>query len=285
MKGMTLEEKILHILKKRDWSISQNVMVGNWQIDVVAEKPDELMVIETKVGKVSIPDVLRVASATQHLSNNRKQFSAFVVATEPSSSSVKEIASNNGVKMIVDTDEESIERAIFDNWEYVRARIKDLKREIVILVFGSYFPETELERLARLRDSLRLAGYDSTYLVSDLHSMKPALQSIELSYWALSYADLSFFVLSSKGKKDNVIAELNQAINNLSQISKTIVLVEDTGKREAVISSLMIEAVSNAMIRRAFFRNDEQLFKIARATAFNRLYEISPMLVNRSKTR
>jgi hypothetical protein len=115
--------------------------------------------------------------------------------------------------------------------------------------------------------------------------MKPALQSIELSYWALSYADLSFFVLSSKGKKDNVIAELNQAINNLSQILKTIVLVEDTGKREAVISSLMIEAVSNAMIRRAFFRNDEQLFKIARATAFNRLYEISPMLVNRSKTR
>ena len=105
--------------------------------------------------------------------------------------------------------------------------------------------------------------------------MKPTLELRELSSWALSYADLSLFVLSSQGKKENVIAELKEVLNNPSLGNKTKVLIEDAGKREKVISTLTIEAVGNTMIRRAFFKNDEQLFGIARSSAFNRLYEIS----------
>lgn len=146
-----------------------------------------------------------------------------------------------------------------DRWERFRSRIDDdilpLKKKMVITIYGSYIPDSELKFLEAQRDFLIKNGYEKTKLVKEYHEQYPSLTPYQVSKDCLLYSDVNFFIFSKEGKNQGVTVELHIAATDDSMADKVkhCIVFDQIKDNYGSISSLSIDVIENVgIIKRDF---------------------------------
>jgi len=271
-----MQESIFNALTSLGWKVSQNASVGRWKVDLVAKTPkNRLVVVELKTTKPSIPDVLRVASVSRLLDQDQQRCSAIIVTLEKPIKMVNEIATRNDITIITGTDAEKIRNEIARHVDN-QSIWKDYKRQLVIMIYGSYRPQNQKERLLKLCEYLRAKGYKSTYLVEDLLPRFSSLDAWSFSRFAIEKADLNLFIFSFQAELSGVSMELEWALRE-GHATKSVALVEITSKGLTAISSLILsEALKEGQrVRIRYFTNDAELHSAVLGLALSEFYMYS----------
>lgn len=152
-----------------------------------------------------------------------------------------------------------------DKWErfkeQVDREINPLKEKLAITIYGSYYPESELEFLERQRNFLIQNGYTNTKLVKEYHEQYKSLSSLEVSKDCLSYTDVNFFIFTKEGKNQGVTVELYIAATdqNMAHKVKYCIVFDQIQDNYGSISALSIDAIENSGIIKRDFVNETDL--------------------------
>lgn len=154
--------------------------------------------------------------------------------------------------------------------------ILNLKDRLEIVIYGSYYPKSEKDKLIALRDFLRQDGYKKTNLVEDYPDdiitlpIKEAEVFLEKSYACLELADANFFVFTLGGK-DGRSTELAYLCNILTdRVYRTVVFYEEVDGVSS-LHKLNIGLVSRYRIEISSFKNVPELLELGKSKAFNYL--------------
>jgi hypothetical protein len=272
-----MQGSIINALASLGWKVSQNVIVGRWKVDLVARTPEnKLLVIELKATKPSIPDVLRVASVSRLLDQDKQHCSAIIITCDRTSRIVNEVAKRNDVTIITETDVKKVKNEIMRRVDS-QDKLKIYKRLLAIIIYGSYHPPNQKERLLKLRDYLRTKGYESTYLVEDLSPHLPSRDAWSISKFAIENADLNLFVFSFQADLGGVSLELDWALRQPNHSVKSVAFVEITQKGRPAISSLLLGRAleEGQRVRIRYFSDDAELHSAALNTVLSELFMYS----------
>lgn len=146
------------------------------------------------------------------------------------------------------------------------------KPKLEIIIYGSYYPNKEKDRLKNLRDFLRSEGYREAKLVEDMPNEMDPLTKSRL---CLKFADVNFLVFTHGGKGQGVTNELTYVCDHLlDRIWRCAVFNEKVNGLLAT-SQLNLEMIHFSRMNSVEFDNDNDLNELARGKAFyylRRLY-------------
>lgn len=147
--------------------------------------------------------------------------------------------------------------------------IRALEGVMAITIYGSCFPDSEKQFLARQRDFLRNMGYAKTGLVTDYRHSPEATPS-DRSIMCLEYSDVNFLIFTRNGKNQGAIRELTRIAISHTMIDKIpfCTVFDETGDKNGSISDLSINDMENSNIVRREFQNEAQLQKALMRQAF-----------------
>ncbi len=157
-----------------------------------------------------------------------------------------------------------------------------LKRMMSITIFGSFSQKSNL-LLRKLKDNLIENGYQNTRLISDYPD--EGLPIIEISKIVLELSDVNFFIFTHDGTKYGLLAELEYALT--SRKPKNCVIFDELYNDKPSLSKLVIGQIKTDSLERVpyvHFKNAEELFKVAQASAWKFSSEFLGDLKNRSPT-
>lgn len=130
-----------------------------------------------------------------------------------------------------------------------------------ITIYGSYQPDSERRMLETQRDSLRLAGYPLTRLVSDYAELWEDATPLEISERCLETSDANFLIFTKNGKNLGVTHEIAYASMSASMADRAhhcVVFDEVFGSR-GTASALSVESIKNSGITRREFCGEDDL--------------------------
>ena len=144
-----------------------------------------------------------------------------------------------------------------------------LKNALTITIYGSYYPESELEFLATQRNFLRNNGYLKTNLVTD-YDNPSHLTPLDISISCLEYSDVNFLIFTRNGKNQGVIRELTHVATSPTMLAKIpfCTVFDEIQDSRSSISPLSLEDMRNSNIIRREFQSENQLQKILSQQAF-----------------
>jgi hypothetical protein len=172
-----------------------------------------------------------------------------------------------------------------------------LRLQLIITIYGSYYPLAERERLIALKNFLISNGYALTRLVEDypqntlvnrLFRSREQRASTKSEY-CLEFSDVNFFVFTHAGKCQGVSAELAYCRNSPNMIDRrwrSVVFDEIIDGRQAT-SFLDRGAVYPALreVKRISFKNDKALLALALKVANEFLFLLYPYLTQRAQIK
>lgn len=96
-----------------------------------------------------------------------------------------------------------------------------LKKELVVTLYGAYYPKTEKKFLEHLRDFMKKNGYVKTKLVSDYQNIFKHMKNVsDLSHQCIRMSDVNFFIVRKNGKNQGVVRELSFLADDPTLIEK-----------------------------------------------------------------
>ncbi len=166
------------------------------------------------------------------------------------------------------------------------------KDKIHIVVYGAYNPPAdekhsgEKERLIKLRDHLRNAGYTNTAIVEDFSGAeKSGIPNLEKSLDCLEWADLNILVFTCRGKTGSVTRELIHAIDNPKVLWKCRIF-EEIEKGIPAMETLLKEelSVQRYAVTQVKREDDDDLYEHVSSDVFQFLRKNIQEFVSRANT-
>lgn len=163
----------------------------------------------------------------------------------------------------------------FEKKKRERVRLKSL---LQITVYGSFQPPTEKERLLRMVKVLREKGYKSCDIVGgDLRPNPHNWKVHKLSKFYLEHSDANFLVFTQEGKRLGVTDELGYTLHSpiMKKMRQFCVVFSELSKGYPSLTKLQLEKVKEIGMRYQEFSSDEDLHKVAVATAWDYIIILS----------
>jgi len=159
--------------------------------------------------------------------------------------------------------------------------VNSLKPRLIIIIYGSYFPESEKNLLECLKNFLISNGYESTYIVEDFDEQ--GLNSLELSQRCLLFADVNFLIFTEKGKRLGLVRELAFIALSPEMITKAAgcVAYDEIFEQQSSISDLSARDLGNLRLVRHEYGTRAELEYAVLSEAFWQLRRLSPILSRR----
>jgi len=166
---------------------------------------------------------------------------------------------------------------VHDRWERFGKRLSDefypLKEKLMITIYGSYQPKTELTFLRQQMAFLIDKGYTRTMLVEDYHKQYLELSSLEISTYCLRNSDVNFFIFTKDGKNQGVSVELQIAATDQGMIDKVkhCIVFDQIRDNYGSVSALSLDQIDNSGIVKRDFVDEEDLQTAMLQKAFSSL--------------
>jgi len=155
-------------------------------------------------------------------------------------------------------------------------QITKAKGRAKIIILGSY---DAMERLDNVKNHLRDNGYDRTCLVANFeYPPKESGESIgeyyyRKSMYAMKYGDILLFILLDKVRNEGVVSEISFAANKLSKkVQFSTVFIEESYYPK--LSRMVKGLIQRHKIDYGFFRNDDDLIKLAQGACSQHLHRL-----------
>jgi hypothetical protein len=109
-----------------------------------------------------------------------------------------------------------------DEWEEFKKkythRLDSIKPSLKITIYGSYYPEEDLQLLEDLKKALINDGYSNTVLVRDRKATTD--DPLEISQECMLFSDINLLVFTRTGKRYGVIDELSFITSDVRMMHK-----------------------------------------------------------------
>jgi hypothetical protein len=94
----------------------------------------------------------------------------------------------------------------------------ELKASLEITIYGSYYPDSEMELLISLKDSLIADGYTKTVIVKDRQGSNDL--ALDVSQRSMLFSDINLLVFTKAGKRLGLVAELTFLASDPRMVDK-----------------------------------------------------------------